>query len=274
MSEHRRGVDEADVVRALQRAAAADTGVDVSALAAGARGRARTIRRRRQGVAGVVAVFALAVPVGLSQWPGQLPTTVTPASPTATTNAVTSIPDGSLLTTQDVTAVMAGLAPAEVNPSTNSGLCQDDAYDGTATVVDSRRLGWGGTADVVSSPTPDAAQLDVLLFRGSAAEDWMGLTAQDAQDCTTDAPEGAEFTVTDAGITADEAVAGYAPQSLSDSNPSWTAIVAARTGQLVVRVSIVTHRPDGEAAVGQAAQLAAAQLEKAADLVQAGGAPR
>lgn len=273
MSEHRRGVDEAEVVRALQRAGSADTGVDVSALAAGARGRARSIRRRRQGVAGVVAVFALAVPIGISQWPGQVNSTVTPASPTA--QVASSIPDSALLTTEQVTAVVPGLVPGDqLEATTNSGFCQDDAYEGATTVVDAHRLTWSGTESVVDSPTPDNAQADVLLFRGTAATDWMALTSQDAQDCTTDAPEGGEFTLVDANVTADEVVAGYAPQTLSDNNPSWTAIVVARTGQLVVRVNVATHQSDGQAAVDQAAQLAAAQLEDAADLVQAGGAAR
>lgn len=274
MSEHRRGVDEADVVRALQRAGTADTGVDVAALIAGARGRARTVRRRRQGVAGVVAVLALAVPVGISQWPAPVPRTVTPASPTAT-SAVTSIPDGTLLTTEQVTAVVDGLTPTATNPSTNSGLCQVDAYDGTATVVDSRSLGWGGASDVVSRPVPASAQLDVLLFRGDSAGQWMAATAQDAQDCTADAPESAPWTLTDTPVeTADEVVAGFVQQTLSQSNPTWNASVVARRGQLVVRVAITTYQPTGEAAVAQAADLVATQLTRAADLAQAGGAAR
>jgi hypothetical protein len=272
MSDHGRGVDD-DLVRALQRAGRAEVGVDVNALTTGARGRARTIRRRRQGVAGAVAVFALALPIGISQWPGaQTPTTITPA--TSTTAAVTGIPDSALLTTEELTTVMSGLTPVEVENTVNSGFCIDTTYDGSSTVVDARSQMWGGAENVVTSPTPEAAQVDAILFRGQAATDWMALTSQDAQDCTTDALEGADFTPATADVAADEVVAGFRASTLGESNPAWQAKVVARSGQFVVRVSIDTHQPDGQAAVDQAAALATAQLDKAADLREAGGAAR
>ncbi|WP_432564930.1 hypothetical protein [Kineococcus sp. SYSU DK003] len=272
MSEHRRGVDEADVVRALQRAGSADAGVDVSALVAGARGRARTIRRRRQGMAGVVAVLALGIPVGVWQWP-TTPTTVTPASPTRP--AVTAIPDDALPTTQDITSVVPGLAPRDENESANTGFCTDLAHDGSSTVVDARTLGWGGEANVVSAPFPESVSVRVLLFRGDAAQDWMAQASADAEACTVQGNETAPFTLSDeAGVDAEQVLAGTAAYQQSGTNPMWTAKVVARSGQLVVTADVQTYQPTGSDTLTQAVQIVNAQLARAADLREAGGAAR
>ena len=275
MSEHRRGVDEADVVRALQRAGAAETGVDVNALAAGARGRARTIRRRRQGVAGVVAVLALGVPIGVSQWPGTPPTVVPIATATPSPSTVTAIPDALLPTTQDVTAVLPGVEPlADPTPTTNTGFCTDVTYDGAASVVDSRSLSWGGEPSVVQ-PFPENASVRVVLFRGTAAEDWMAAVADDAQACTRQAPETAPWQLADqTGVEADQVVAGTASYQQSGTNPMWRSAVVARRGQLVVRVDLESHRPTSSDALTQAADLATTALDEAAALQGAGGAAR
>lgn len=269
MSEHRRGVDEADVVRALQRAGAAETGVDVNALAAGARGRARTIRRRRQGMAGVVAVLALGVPIGISQWPGTPPTNV----PVATATSVASIPDGALLTDADVAAVITGLEPLDPNVAPNYGLCADETYADTASVVDVRSKGWGAPANVMVAPIPPSAQVDVLLFRGQAAQDWMAQTQTQADSCRTEASESGPWTLTsDLGLEADQVVAGSA-QTVS-TGAEWTAAVVARRGQLVVRVNITTPVSTSSEALTQATELAKTALDRAAALQDAGGAPR
>ncbi|MEZ0164888.1 hypothetical protein AB2L27_08935 [Kineococcus sp. LSe6-4] len=272
MSEHRRGADPADddLVRALRRAGSADVGVDVTALVAGARGRARTLRRRRQGVAGVVAVLALGLPLGVSWW-GQDPTAVRPVTP-ATTPPATAVPNEALLTTGDVDAVVPGLELLGQTVSVNSGFCQDDAYDGTDTVVDSRAAGWGGSPTARPGPAEEAS-LRVLLFRGSAAQDWMAATEQDAQDCTTTQLEGASWTSAPAAVGAEQVVAGYRPATLGD-DPAWEAIVVARSGRLVVKVTTTTYQPDGRATLDQAAALASRQLDLAADLAGAGGAAR
>jgi hypothetical protein len=269
MSEHWRGVDEADVVRALRRAAAADTGVDVSALAAGARGRARTIRRRRQGVAGVVAVLALGVPIGISQWTGvNPPAVVRPADPTAV-----AIPDSVLLTDADVAAVIAGLEPTEVDVAPNYGLCAAEAYPDTDSVVDVRSSGWGGQADVLDAPVPQAVQVDVLLFRGDAAQDWTTQTQVQADSCRTEAPESAPWTLTsELGLDADQVVAGSV-QAI-DTGAEWTAAVVARRAQLVVRVEVTAAVPTSSDALSRATELARTALDKAAALQDAGGAAR
>ncbi|GAB3462938.1 hypothetical protein AB1207_10625 [Kineococcus endophyticus] len=273
MSEHRRGADpgDDDLVRALRRAGAADVGVDVSALVAGARGRARTIRRRRQGVAGVVAVLALGVPFGVSQW-GQDPTSVRPVVPATPSPTVTAVPNEALLSTRDVDAVVPGLELLGQDVSTNSGFCQDDAYDGTSTVVDSRAAGWGGSPTARSGP-PEDVGLRVLLFRGTAAQEWMAATAQDAQDCTTTQLGGAVWMLAPAAVDAEQVVAGYRAATLGD-DPSWNATVVARTGQLVVKVTTTTYQPDGQSALDQAAALASRELQLAADLTDAGGGAR
>ncbi|MFD0485040.1 hypothetical protein ACFQ46_20805 [Kineococcus sp. GCM10028916] len=275
MSEHRRGVDEADVVRALQRAGAAETGVDVNALAAGARGRARTIRRRRQGVVGVVAVLALGVPIGLSQWPGTPPTVVPIATATPSPSTVTAIPDALLPTTQEVTAVLPGVEPLEgPNPSTDTGFCTTATYDGAASVVDSRSLSWGGEPSVVS-PFPENASVRVMLFRGAAAEDWMAAVGADAQACTQQTDETAPWQLADqTGVQADQVVAGTAAYQQYGNNPMWRSAVVARQGQLVVRVDLESYQSTSSDALTRAADLATTALGKAATLQDAGGAPR
>ncbi|MEZ0493914.1 hypothetical protein AB2L28_16890 [Kineococcus sp. TBRC 1896] len=272
MSGHRRGADPAedDLVRALRRAGTADAGVDVTVLVAGARGRARTLRRRRRGVAGVVAVLALGLPLGVSQW-AQDPTTVRPVVP-ATTPPATAVPNEALLTTRDVEAVVPGLELSGQNVSVNSGFCQDDAYDGTDTIVDSRAAGWGGSPTARPGP-PEDVGLRVLLFRGTAAQDWTAATEQDARDCATTQLEGASWTLAPAAVAAEQVIAGYRPATLGD-DPSWQAIVVARSGQLVVKVTTTTYQPDGQATLDQAAALASRELDLAAALTEAGGAPR
>jgi hypothetical protein len=273
MSEHRRGADPAedDLVRALRRAGSADAGVDVSALVAGARGRARTLRRRRQGVAGVVAVLALGVPFGVSQWGGD-PTVVRPVVPATPSPTATAVPNEALLTTQDVDTVVPGLALLGQTVTAGSGFCQDDAYDGTRTVVDSRAAGWGGSPTARSGP-PEDVSLRVLLFRGTAAQDWMAATEQDAQDCTTTQLEGAAWTLAPAAVGAEQVVAGYRPATLG-ADPSWTATVVARQGQLVVKVTTTTYQPDGQTALDQASALVSRELDLAAELTDAGGGAR
>ncbi|WP_432524123.1 hypothetical protein [Kineococcus sp. SYSU DK006] len=263
MREHARGVDEEDVVRALQRAGAADPHVDVSALTAGARGRARTLRRRRQGLAGVVAVLALAAPVALSQWP-QEQVTVRPAT--------TAVPDAALLDTAAVQAVVAGVEPVQVSTGTATGLCRDEPYGGTSSIAAGRSAGWGSTPTVLR-PTPEEVGLDVLVLEGDEAEQWFSQTEQQAGRCTVEAVETSRWTLTDAGVDADEAVALFG-QVQSGTNPSWRAVVAARSGQLVVRVGVTSYHADPRETVEQAATLTRQALERAAGLRAAGGAAR
>ena len=264
MREHARGADEEDVVRALQRAGAADPRVDVSALTAGARGRARTLRRRRQGLAGVVAVLALAAPVALSQWPQQQ-VAVRPATAAA-------VPDAALLDTAAVQAVVAGVEPVQVQTGTATGLCRDEPYGGTSSIAAGRSAGWGSTPTVLR-PTPEQVGLDVLVFEGDEAEQWFSRTEQQAGPCTVDAVETSRWTLTDVGIAADESVALFG-QVQSGTNPSWRAVVAARSGQLVVRVGVTSYHADPRETVEQAATLARQALERAAGLRAAGGAAR
>ncbi|PRY16940.1 hypothetical protein [Kineococcus rhizosphaerae] len=270
MSGHRGGADEADVVRALQRAGHADAPVDVPALLAGARGRARTLRRRRRGVAGAVAVLALGVPAGIWQWPH---TTRAPSAP-ATATLAPSLTADALLTTADVDAVVPDLTPVDVSPSVTSGLCRDEAYDGTRTVADSRSLGWGGATDVLSHPFPESVAVDVVVFRGDAAQDYVAATRQDALACRAGTPESAPWSPVDPRVDADETVAGFAQSSLDTADPRWRVTVVARRGQLVVRATTDTYQPTSAAAVGQASALATRALAKAAAFTRAGGAAR
>ncbi|NAZ77183.1 hypothetical protein GTQ99_17390 [Kineococcus sp. T13] len=267
MREHARGVDEEDVVRALQRAGAADPHVDVSALTAGARGRARTLRRRRQGLAGVVAVLALAGPAALSQWPQER---------VAVQPAATAVPDAALLDTAAVQAVVEGVEPVPVSTGTATGLCRDEPYGGTSSIAAGRSAGWGSTPTVLR-PTPEQVGLDVLVFEGDEAEQWFSQTEQQAGSCTVEAVETSRWTLVAADVAADvavdEAVALFA-QVQSGTNPSWRAVVAARSGQLVVRVGVTSYHSEPGGTVEQAATLARQALERASGLRAAGGAAR
>lgn len=226
-------------------------------------------------MAGVVAVLALGVPIGISQWPGTPPTVVPIATATPSPSTVAAIPDALLPTTPEATAVLPGVEPLDdPAPTTDTGFCTDVAYDGAASVVDSRGLSWGGTPSV-AQPYPENASVRVMLFRGAAAEDWMAGVETDAQACRQQGDETAPWQLADqVGVRADQVVAGTALYQQSGTNPMWRSAVVARQGQLVVRVDLESYQPTSSDALTQAADLATTALAKAAALQDAGGAPR
>lgn len=264
-----------DLVTALRRAGTDDPRVDTGALVAGAHRRARTLRTRRRGVAGAVAVLALAVPVGVSQWPGADPAPTVVAAPTAPPTTVApdgEVADGALLPDTAVEQVLPGAqgtteASAAPEVRGDYGMCTDEVLPaeaaGTTALLGLRTRTWT-TVPTVADPFPASVSQSVRVFSpGGAglvvtfARDQLG-TACASPDETTpwSAVPSADGSVTAAGAAlGQDSVTGFAAMGTVDA-PVWRTRVVVAQGDVALDLRTELATPTAAQAVATTTDLA------------------
>ncbi|WP_432494588.1 hypothetical protein [Kineococcus auxinigenes] len=252
--------------RALRALGSSDPGIDVVALTAAARDRARTVRRRRRTTALAVAAVALVVPAGLSRLPVTEPA---PRTAVASPEVVAELPAAALLDDAAVQDVLpgavadAGLARAGGSAAdAPAGLCRDETFTSPGTVVASRSAGWSVPATVVQ-PLPQAVTERLLLLRDGGAREFVAQVREQATGCAAAGEESTPWQVREGSGAGDASVTGWAQVLLGD-NPHWRVRVVAREGDVVVDLQAEVFRADGEAVARQLEDLAAEALERAA----------
>ncbi|WP_432549484.1 hypothetical protein [Kineococcus esterisolvens] len=258
--------DEDPLARALRALGTSDPGVDVVALTAGARGRARTVRLRRRTTALAVAAVALVVPAGLSRLPGTEPP---PRTAVASPEAVAELPAAALLDDAPVREVLpdavADAAPSRadaVGAAVTAGLCGDESFASPGAVVAARSAGWS-VQDTVVQPLRQSVTERVLLLRDGGAREFVAQVREQAAGCAT-APEGStSWQVREDSGLGDDSVTGWA-QVLPGDNPHWRVLVVAREGDVVVVLRAEVFRADGAALAQQVQELAQVALRRAA----------
>lgn len=275
-----------DIVRALHRAGAVDPGVDVHALTAGARGRARTIRRRRQGGVGIAAVIALAVPVGISQWPT---TSTAPPAVVATqappTREPVTVPAAAMLPDASVFGVADGLDPGESSASeTANGGVDDGDYgmctslplpDGSGALVAERTTQWTSSTTTVDSPFRNGVTQKVRILDGTGSTDVVDFAREQlATACATPdetgawtgvpSPDGAVALETGGATLGEDSVIGYAAYGTGDT-PLWRTRVVAREGTVALDLSTELTTTTADEAVELTYGLATTALQRITD---------
>ncbi|MBT0771341.1 hypothetical protein KIH74_20555 [Kineosporia sp. J2-2] len=237
-----------------------DTTVDVAALAAGGRRRARHVRTQRLGAAvGALAVL-IAVPVGWQLASADRPTDVQSAAllPRQQEQAAEGVPEsvgftaGELPAGSTLSGAAAGASSGSVDPALVAGLnCASSGPSGTAAAqpgstdnAQQREWRWSGSSDVALTVTRWAST--------DAAADALTTLAGDTGNCTWNDPvdilrtevEGSQQT--------------WAAASTTDGRSVVRVVV--RVDELVAGVQVVGT--DQEDATELAETLAAAEVQK------------
>lgn len=283
-----------DLVRALHRAGTSDPGVDTRALAAGARGRARTIRRRRQGGVGLAAVVALAIPVGISQWPSASVQPIAPATRTATApvSVDSEVVPSAMLPDESVLAVLPTAVGTDGesfwsadSPTLRSdyGMCVDSnpPGGGAGGLYGSRTRDWA-TDVSVGDPFPPNVSETVRVFSDQGAQSVVDFARdQLATGCGPDTDEtgqwfavpsidGAVTLDTGGAALGDDSVIGYAVMSSGD-NPMWRTRIVVAQGDAVLDLRTELGAPTAQEAVQTSYDLATEALQRVVDEVPAAG---
>ncbi|NIZ92069.1 sensor domain-containing protein [Kineococcus rubinsiae] len=270
MDEHQQGRDDDAVGRALRTLARSGPPADAAALVAGARSRARTLRRRRRVAAGIVAVVALAVPVGVSQLtPDAAPRRTVVASPAPSPVVVT---EDDLLTGASIAGVLPGAVrdrAADVVETAGAdvvgGVCRDLPLPAGPRLLAGRTATWNEPLDPTRVGQPSLRET-VRVFEGSGAQAYLEFAKAQAQACAGQSAESGPWTVDDQ-ITDGVEVQAYA---LLQAAPQafWTVRVVDARGPVVVDLQLSAFAGDPrDLLLGQVSGLATAALEQNAGAV-------
>lgn len=288
-----------DLVTALRRAGTSDPGVDAGALVAGAHRRARTLRRRRRGVTGAVVVLALALPVGVSQWPRTDPAPGVVAARTAPPTTTEgpdagevdgAVPAEALLPDAAVEQVLPGAqGTTEVSATPqvrgDYGMCTDvtlPAEDAGTTALQGARTRTWTTTPTVAAAFPAAVSQSVRVFSPGGAALVVDLarrqlaTACASADETTawSAVPSADGSVTvDGGPLGQDAVTGFAALG-TDAAPMWRTRVVVAQGDVVLDLRTELATATAAEAVRTTTDLARDALDAVVASVPAAGRRR
>jgi len=262
------GADDGDAVeRALRRLAGTGPAADPATLVAGARARARTLQRRRRGVAGIVAVAALAVPLGVSQLgpgPDVTPRRTVVAAPSP---APVDVTEDDLLTGTSIAGVLPGAVrdrAADVVETAGSdvvgGICRDLPLPAGPRLIAGRTATWNAPLDPSRVGQPSLRET-VRVFEGSGAQAYLEFAEAQAQACAGQSAESGPWTVDDQTTDGVEvqayALLQAAPQAF------WTVRVVDARGPVVVDLQLSAFADDPrDLLIGQANTLATAALQQ------------
>lgn len=276
-------IDE-DLVRALHRAGAVDPGVDTRALVAGAHRRARTLRRRRRSAVGLVAVAALAVPLGVSQWSSTTTPPPVVASPSPSAPAVVDgeVVEAAVLPDAAVLQVLPGATGTTSEDGRSAGglpargdygMCTDltlPAEDEGATRLLGLRTRVWSTDATVADPFPATVSESVRVLSPGGAQSVVDF-AREQLSTACAAPE--ETTAWSVGAVegaplGQDSVTGYAGAG-SDTAPRWRTRTVVVQGDVVVDLRTELAVPTADEAVRTTTALARQALQLVGENVPA-----
>jgi len=260
------GYDD-EVGRALRRLARSGPVADPAALVAGARTRARTLQRRRRGVAGVVAVAALAVPLGISQL-GAGPDAGTRRTVVASPGpAPVVVSEDDLLTGANIASALPGAVrdrAADVVEGPGDvvvgGICRDLPLPAGPRLLAGRTATWNEPIDPARVGQPSLRET-VRVFEGSGAQEYLEFAKSQAQACAGQSAASGPWTVFDQ-VTDGVEVQAYA-QLQAAPQAFWTVRVVDARGPVVVDLQLSAFADDPrDLLIGQASGLATAALQQ------------